>query len=285
MKNIDELLQLYLYYELGEPDAAELDFSFAVPSKEWSSSIEQDMINLYLLDIDENRQLRRNEWERSYEESGIKSSKPPAMVDLYYLIMAFDDQKDPGREHTLLSDTLKALYRFDSVTKEGYGLTPELEKLIRSISLEIFPKNYLDERLGLQLWSAIDQSARPLILLKVTAPLELEIARSGPPVKSREFSFEPLSKKLYALSGRVVSEEGSAAVPVASATLTLKKGAKTVRTLQSDDRGGFRLLRVPAQSFELEVTAPGYQDATLSLTDIAETAKKPLTIKLSKQST
>ena len=282
IKNIDELIQLYLYYELGEPDPAELEFSFAVPTKEWSGSIEQDSISLYLLEIDENRQLRKNEWERRYEPDAVKSSKPPAMVDLYYLIMAFDKQKEAGREHQLLNDILKALYRYPSVTKEGYGLTPEQEKLIQSITLEIFPKSYLDDRLGLQLWSAIDQSARPLILLKVTAPLELEVERSGPPVKSREFSFEPLQHKLYAIGGKVVYEENGTVMPVASVTVTLKKGTDTFKSAQSDETGHFALLRVPAQTFVLEVRAAGYQDASLSLTDVAEAAKKPLTIKLSK---
>lgn len=282
IKNIDEVLQLYLFYELGEPDSSKLDFSFGTPTKDWSSSIEQDYISIYLLDIDENRQLRRNEWQREYEADGIKSSKPPAMLDLYYLIMAFDKDKDSAREHELMSEILRAVYRFSSIEKGGYGLTPELQKLLEVITIDVYPKGYLDDRLGLQLWSAIDQNARPFTLLKVTAPLELGIERSGPPVKTKDISYEPLKERLYAISGRVIFEEGGAQMPIASASVTLKKGSRTLQSVKTDAMGRFALMRIVPESLVLEASADGYQTATLPLEDIQEAAEKPLSVKLEK---
>ena len=282
IKNIDDVLQLYLFYELGEPDSSKLDFSFEVPTKDWSLSIDQDYINIYLLDIDENRQLRKNEWQREYEANAVKSSKPPAMLDLYYLIMAFDKDKDTASEHELMSRLMRALYRFSSVDKEGYGLTPELQKLLEVITIEIYPKSYLDDRLGLQLWSAIDQNARPLILLKVTAPLELGIERSGPPVKTKDISYEPLKERLYAISGRVIFEDGGVQMPIPSASVTLKKGSQTLQSVKTDAMGRFALMRIVPESLVLEASADGYKTLSLSLEDIQEAAKKPLTVKLEK---
>ncbi len=285
IKKIDELLETYLFYELGEPDSSVLEFGFELPERKWSGGIDQDTVNIYLLDIDENRELRKNEWERRYEGTEVKKSKPPAMVDLYYIVTLYTRPPDPAREHDLLGRIVKALYRFDSVAKEGFGFTPELEEVARSVSLELFPKSYIDDRLGLQLWSAIDQSARPLVPVRVTAPFDLSLERGGGIVRSREISFVPLESRLYALRGRVEGEADGALVPLANAEVELKEGGQRLQMRRSDAKGRFALMRIPRKPLTLVVTAEGYKSGTMELADIAEAAKEPLKLVLEKDST
>ncbi|WP_457594725.1 Pvc16 family protein [Hydrogenimonas sp.] len=285
IKKIDELLETYLFYELGEPDSSVLEFSFELPDRKWSDGIDQDTVNLYLLDIDENRELRKNEWERRYEGTEVRSSKPPAMVDLYYIVTLYAKPSDPAKEHDLLGRVVTALYRFDSVAKEGFGFTPELEHVAGSVSLELFPKSYIDDRLGLQLWSAIDQSARPLVLLRVTTPFDLSLERGGGIVRSKEISFVPLKERLYAVSGRVVSEAAGVLVPLPGAEVELKEGAQRLQMRRCDAKGRFALMRIPEKPLSLVVTAEGYKSGTVELPGVAEASKEPLTVVLEKEST
>lgn len=282
IKKIDAILERYLYNELGKPDSADLDFSFNIPTKKWSDMIEQEMVNIYLFDVKENVQLRKNEWQRSYTPQGqVEHSKPPISLDLYYLITGYSKDGDTEKEHDLFTRILVCLCNFFSLPKLYLHAEEGLAELANTISLELFPQQYIDDHLGLQLWSAIDQNARPIISLKVTAPLDLGINNSSALVKQKDIVYTPLHEPLCTLSGRIVYEYDGALIPVSSASIELKnQGGETIKTVTSSEVGLFRLSHVSVESITAEVAAKGYKNKSIPLENISQLSAGQLIIVL-----
>ena len=183
IENVNTTLKEYLFNELNKPSDTVLDFSFKLPNKKWMSSMgsSDNWVNIYLLDVHENLELRRSEWKRHYEDGALKLKKPPFYVDLFYLITFYNKDKKSELEHEYLQLVLLALSDFSNLSKSPF---------IKQMQTELFPKPYVDEQLGLQLWSALDQDARPFIPLKVTIPLESKVFKNEEIVRSKEITYK-----------------------------------------------------------------------------------------------
>jgi len=48
----------------------EVDIKFDLPKREWAAKLSRPTINLYLYDIRENTELRRNEWVVERDDNG-----------------------------------------------------------------------------------------------------------------------------------------------------------------------------------------------------------------------
>lgn len=282
IKKIDTLLKNFLFNELEEPDSSELDFSFTLPNKEWSGNISQDMISIYLLDIKENLQLRNNEWKRSYtEDDKVQNTKPPVSMDLYYVISIYAKDGDVEEEHELFTHILTAFYNFFSLEK--IYLSAESLELSKNIDMEMFPKIYMDDNLGFQFWSAIDQSAKPIICLKITANLELGVYLESALVKTKEISYSVLTQSLSRLSARVVFKSAEVTVPLNLALVELKDGdAKVIITTRSNALGLFNLEGISEVAESLEISLEGYLNKSILLEDIVNISSKQLNIELKK---
>lgn len=282
IEKIDNIIERFLYNELGKPDAADLDFSFAIPTKKWSEALEQEMVNIYLLDVKENVQMRKNEWQRNYTPEGqVEHSKPPITLDLYYLISVYTKNSNIEKEHDFFSRILVCLCNFSSLSKTYLDSEAELAELSKKISMELFPQKYIDDHLGFQLWSAIDQNVRPVISLRITAPLELGISNSSALVKTKDIVYTPLEDHLYTLNGRVVYEYNGAQIPVSSALIELKnQEGETVQSVTSSMVGLFSLSNVNNESFTAEVAAEGYKLKSLPLENIPQLSAGKLIIVL-----
>lgn len=206
ISKIDTTLKTYLIKELGEPADTELDFSFKLPDRSWlkSSQNSKNWINIYLLEVKENLELRKNEWQRSDNIDRVHQKKSPSYVDLYYLITFYNKEKKSEVEHQYLESVLMALFDFSNLAPEHIS---DVE-FLKQITLELFPKPYIDDQLGFQFWNAIDQDARPYIPLKVTIPLESKITKDYKLVKEDGKTIALYHKS--SLYGRVlVKEQGT----------------------------------------------------------------------------
>jgi hypothetical protein len=59
ISDVDETIKQILIKE-GKLDPAEVDIVFDMPDREWSGSISKPTVNIYIYDIRENTEFRRN---------------------------------------------------------------------------------------------------------------------------------------------------------------------------------------------------------------------------------
>lgn len=282
---IDTALKLYLRKALGDLGDTVLDFSAKLPDREWlkSTGSSESWINIYLMEVKENLELRRNEWERTYTGDQVSDVKPPHYVDLYYLITFYNKNKKSEIEHAYLENALLALFDFANLAPDHLSD----KELLKSMKLELFPKPYIDDQLGFQFWNAIDQDARPYIPLKVTVPLNSTVASSDTIVKEKHISYEALDEKLYSLFGKIVftteSNGQTTTIPVSFAEIEIKKkGGGTIQILQSDAVGNFNVKQLKNQAVTIFVEAEGYQDQEIDLDDVLAQSSQAMTIEMKK---
>lgn len=172
-----------------------IDISFEIPTKEWSSGLDKN-INLYLFDIRENTELRKNKWETVSNSDGtITQQKPPARIDLFYIITAYNSTNILV-EHHLLSKILAVVHDYSFIPEDPYlidnltGISP-----IPEIPIEAVHPKFLDEQGGFQLWSAIDQYLKPAIYIKVTIPIDLQKEITATSVLTKMMKYGQIVRK------------------------------------------------------------------------------------------
>lgn len=276
IENVNTILKNYLFSELSQPSDAELDFSFDLPNKKWMSSIasSENWVNIYLLEIHENLDLRQSEWTKSYENGTLVSKKPPHYVDLYYLFTFYNKDKKSNKEHAYLEAVLLALFDFSNLAK-----APVVdESLLQKMQIELFPKPYIDEQLGFQLWSALDQDARPFIPLKITIPLESNVTQTSTPVETKKISYFK-DEILYDLKGKVFVKEGTNSFPSVEAALKLidARGEEIYQTV-TDNLGNFEFKNLRNEELIAIVKAEGYVQKEIVLDDLLTITTKPIEI-------
>ncbi len=284
MINVNEILKEYFQSTLGTMNGDDIDFSFVVPTKKFSESVERDTVNIYFMDVKENTQLRTSTYDRAYVNGDVTESVPPVMLDMYYILSTYSHTNDIEQEHLLFGSILAGLYEFSYAFKDHLSAATQLDA--QKISLEVFPQQYINEHLGLQLWSAIDQNARPLICLRVTAPLEIVHTLSTKKVISKTLNYETLDKRLYKLQGQVVtvlSDIPQNVIPVEATIKLMKEGeVKPVQSVTCDAFGIFYLNQIKSETSILDVSAEGYKTKRVSLENMVELSSNKLTIVLEK---
>ena len=105
---LDKLLQQVLmdgFKSLGSSLKKD-QVKFEPPDDTWRGSLTEDTLNVYLVDMRENRKLRSNERSRENHNGVVIEEPAPARMDCHYLISAFstaEPQLEPTLdEHTLL---------------------------------------------------------------------------------------------------------------------------------------------------------------------------------------
>lgn len=120
--DLDQTLELLLRQELpsnlvGSDIPTAVVISFATPDTEFSQSLSAPAVNLFLYDIQENLELRSNDWRLTRQSDGTALREPPPKrVNCSYLITAWPrDAKDLREEHRLLGEVMKVLLRFSKL--------------------------------------------------------------------------------------------------------------------------------------------------------------------------
>src|SRR5687767_5216173 len=73
---------------------------------------------------------------------------------------------------------------------------------------------------------------------------------------------------LYGSIVGAIDDQTGSSVPKATITIT-NKGTGLTRSVEADDQGRFSLLNVPAGSYDLKVTAPGFRTVSKTNVEVA----------------
>jgi hypothetical protein len=267
---------------LGPSPANARQIRFQPPDATWRQHISQlaatrKALNVYLVDIRENRKLRSNEMFRQFDAAGgvVDEYPAPARADCHYLITAWssadEDLAHPeqgkhgktGEEHAILHETASLLNAHQPlVPKSVFGnafpanFDPDLEGESLPTALlpvEGFPKYA-------EFWGTMGavHPWKPAVYLVVTVPLRVTHRSAGPPVKTVFSDWHQDKDKpgetLIDFGGTVLD----GATPVKDAWVRLEtSGHQLVQSATSDSSGHFRFVRVEPQQYLLRAGASG----------------------------
>jgi hypothetical protein len=192
----------------------EIDIVFDQPTDEWSGSISRPTLDVYLYDIEENRQLRGAEQfsEKRLPDGSIEIRANPARVDLSYLITAWSKREQD--QHHLLGLVMMALLRSPFMPGDcmAEGLRGHPVPITLSVAQLDDAKNWSD------FWSTMDNKLRPGLTLRATLMIDPYRPVISSMVQSTEIQYQQkdsapdelaYSKRYYVTAGEVISQKYS----------------------------------------------------------------------------
>lgn len=261
------------------PLASDAQVSFRPPDDDWRTEVfnlQQMALNIYLVDVRENRKLRSNERIRTGEEFGqVIYQVAPSRLDCHYLITAWSPVQ-PGPaveptidEHQLLYQTMAVLMNNQPLNPirvygEGDPILPTLPELFtRDLPSQVLPvEGFIKQP---EFWGTMGQDHRwrPAIYLIVTLPLAVTIPPAGPMVSSPSARLERRerpgqSDEIFFIGGRVLDATQPTLQPVEGAWVQISD-ANAIRlgAVRTNAEGQFTF-RVPAPGeYRLEWRAEG----------------------------
>jgi hypothetical protein len=243
----------------------EVDIKFDLPKREWAAKLSRPTINLYLHDMRENTELRRNEWVVERDDNGQATKrKAPTRIDLAYLVTAWTSTIED--EHRLLWRALWALFRNPLLPEEVLqGSLKEAKVPIpTSVAQPDKTPNMAD------LWGVLDNELKPSLHLVITLPLDLAREITGPLVLTKRIRVEQgLSgegpfQEITQIAGAVRDEKGQ---PIAGAEVSVKERGFTAQT---DEKGRYTFPHLPEGHYTFVVSAPGREAKEHSITVLSE---------------
>jgi len=273
---LDEMLRQLLVDEIPLSSA---QVRFRPPDDDWRNEVlnlQQMALNLYLVDVRENRKLRSNASIPSGEVDGNMTFMPaPARVDCHYLVTAWSPAQ-PGTavepttdEHALIYQAMAVLlnnapYHADRIYGPGNPILATLPDLFRTeLPAQVLPvEGFLKQP---EFWGTMgaNQRWRPAIYLIVTLPLALPVQIAGPMVTNREARFgrsdsAGAPELVYQIGGTVFDATVGQPVPVENAWVrVLDQAGAAFRSTRTDPQGRFRFNRLPGGQYQLEFRAVG----------------------------
>lgn len=250
INDLDDAIK-QLLVKNGGLDSTEIDISFEMPDREWSSSISKPTVNVYLYDIHENRDLRNNDWSITQDGDVFTKRVPPARIDLSYLITIWTN--DMADQHRLLGHLLGVLLRYHELPEEILnGSLKGLEWPLRTFTAQSdgVLRNTAD------FWTALDNQLKPSINYVVTIPVDIDIAVTATEVKTKIFRFggngeQP--EEQVQISG-VIHRKGKPDVVIPGATVLIKE---LQMTATADEQGTYVFRKLGLGSYTFRISAPG----------------------------
>ena len=227
----------------------EAQVSFEHPIDTFNPS--EPTVNLFLYELEENRELRSNVPIVRRENGSALIRRPAVRVDCRYLLTAWpgDQTGSEGalRGHRLLAQALAALARHptipvDVLVGQLRDQEPPLPMLVAQPEGPANPAEF---------WSALGSRLRPAITVCATLALQPFAVEPVALVRTRVLRVSP-EEEFVTLGGRVVDQSGSG---LFDARLEL---VGTEMRATTDQLGCYRLQRVPRGAFTLRVQASGF---------------------------
>jgi hypothetical protein len=273
---LDNLLrQLFISEVAGITSSGQVRFE--PPDDSWRtyvSGLNAVALNVYLVDLRENRDLRSNERVRTVDNGLVNETRAPMRMDCHYLITAWSPaQQTPAveptvDEHALLYQVTAALTRNESfVPREIYAPAP---------LPATFPAVIADEELPIVLlpiegfhkyaefWGTMGTKHpwKPAVWLVVTLPVVYGTAFAGPMVTTRIAEFrrsdQPETGDVWIQIGGQVFDTANPPALVNGAWVRLMTPAdEPLQITQTDSLGRFTFNGLRAGSFRLRYQAPG----------------------------
>ena len=261
-----------------------LQVGFEPPDDKWRTYVSGltiggsavNALNVYLVDLKENRMLRSNERIRDFENGVFTESPAPRRVDCHYLISAWSPAtaslptvEPTVDEHALLYKTVAALMDAEPfVPRQIYspnplpsgfpGIIADAQLPSTIMPVEGFPKLA-------EFWGATKTVHwKPAVYLIVTLPVAMPLKVTGPMVTTRiaEYSMiggTAIAETLIQIGGTVF--DAHSASPLPSAWLMLEDSAgKPLQTTTTDLDGRYTFSGLSSANYQLRVRAQGHAE-------------------------
>ena len=294
INDLDETLKQLLVQKAGlEP--AEVDISFDIPTRDWSTPVTRPTVNLYLYDLRENRQLRENYWDGEEDKAGrVNLKRRPLRIDLSYMITCWTSGTED--QHRLLWRVMETFFRYSPIPEEV--LQGDMRRLTHPVRTDVAQPDGVLKNVS-DFWGALENQLRPSIALVVTLDLDLEQIESHPLVLARALKFgiplvqtSPKGRETVLpqlepgweaspiqLRGEVRDPTGK---PVAGAAVRLvgkQTGGQAVQvgpTIHTDEAGRYRFASLPGGEYTLVVEVTGRPPVQRSLSVAVGERGQPL---------
>lgn len=247
---------------------------FQPPDEDWRTYVKTlavggnpvNSLNVYMVDMRENRRLRSNERTRSYNEWDTPEIAAPRRVDCHYLISAWSPADitpalEPTLdEHGLLYWTARALSEHDPIIPaEIFAPAPPPPLVadeilpIKLLPVEGFPKLA-------EFWGTMGEKHRlkPCVYFVVTVPIIPDPSATGPIVTTvladmRQGRVASSAEVLAVIGGLVRDQATGDAIPGAWVEL-LTTGNVRLQLTKTDGDGRFRFAFVPPGPYSLRAS-------------------------------
>jgi hypothetical protein len=249
---------------------------FEPPDDKWRgyvANLNEMALNVYLVDLKENRIYRSNERVRDFQNGNFMETPAPRRVDCHYLVSAWSPAtanlpttEPTVDEHALLYKAVAALMDAEPfIARQIYGGTlpsgfpdiiadAELPSIV--LPVEGFPKLA-------EFWGATKTVHwKPAAYLIVTLPVVLPPKTAGPMVTTRitEYAMNgELAETVIQIGGSVVAAASGQPLPGAWLLLEDSSGGP-LQTATTDAAGHFTFGGLAAGNYLMRVRAPGFQE-------------------------
>lgn len=264
---------------LAKPPAPPLEsqVSFDAPDTGWRTNVknnQRNTINVYLVDLRENRRLRSNERMRTNEGGIVLEEPAPTRLECHYLITAWSPAQHitPQIEATL--DEHALLYQTAAVLFRNAPLNPARAYPSGSAPLNGWPARFRNVDLPTtvappegfnklsEFWTNMGQDApwKPSVYLVVTLPIELIIEVAGPMVTTRITEYrqdgQPSSAETWVqIGGQVLTPAG---VTVADAWVQIEtRTGAPLETTRTNELGRFTFADLRPDQYRLRARVAG----------------------------
>lgn len=271
----------------GIGDVAQV--GFAPPDGVWQSTINNgadEALNVYLVEVRENRQLRSNARTRVSSNGWVGEAQAPARADCHYLVSAWSPAQQGQHAVAPTEDEHRLLYEATAVLMDAAPLNParvlgpvppnppwvdeflpfyRADLPTRVLPVEGFPKYA-------EFWGSMGQGLpwRPVVHVVVTVPVvSREPAVTGPPVTTVRTVLhgeDPATAPdaAFAVGG---TARDTAGAPVRRAWVALEgPRSARMRRARTDAEGRFRFTAVAAGGYVLRAAAAGHAAVTVAVT-------------------
>jgi hypothetical protein len=302
MLNLLDILLRDLFVAQIPTLASDTQVTFQPPD----SALKADVVNIgkmvldvYLVDLRENRQLRHNHQTRSVSNGVVYATPAPPQVNCHFLISAWSPtQPSPGVEPTL--DEHALLYQAMAVLEEAMPLNPSNVYAPGSAPLLLWPTGYQNMEMWTiamppetcpyycEFWQSMGHESRwkPCIYLIVTLPVVMSQVQLGPMVTTRitdylhsgvATSVETLIQIAASVLDSTHPLPGGLPSPVVGAWVQLESTLGVVMQSATTDTGGhFTFEFLAAGNYQLRTGAVGLGTVVRAVTVPSETGEYDL---------
>ena len=283
---IDGLIRHYLKQSSRLNDDNQIGFQ--PPDEQWRSKVSNlgDAVNVYLVDLRENRKLRSNERIRSYDNGTFVKEPAPARLDCHYLITAWSAAQ-PAPQVSPSLEEHQLLYEVIAILLESSPFNASQTYKNDAFKLSLWPKRFQNCDLPTLLlpadgfpklsefWQSMGQGARwkPCIYLVVTLPIALMKTIEDPPVTTRVTEYrqagypEPVEQWRHQIGGYIFDTTKPLVDGRSVGTINAWVGLETTESLpellqvtHTNDLGQFTFTNLRIGNYQLRVRSPGLSE-------------------------
>jgi hypothetical protein len=274
LDQVDELIRAVLLRDVAELTSAD-QVRFQPPDDDWRTAVAnlgRNALNVYLVDLRENRALRDPDWQVVFENGQPQREHAPVRVDCHYLISAWSPAvvtpaiEPTLDEHALLYHAMGALANADplnpsQVYPAGSAALAGVDPLIRDADLpvQIMPAEGWPKLP--EFWGPMGTNTRlrPAIWYMVTVPVALTRQMAGPLVTTRIIEFrqdgDPSTAEQWLQIGGTVSDLTGA--PVDGAVVTIAgAGGRMLGTVTTGADGRFTFGGLGVDGYAIHAEKP-----------------------------